>query len=1189
MQSLHLKQMGVSESTFKNTSIRFIREGSPIDTFVNGVVLEDKKDNIQMVKEQKGTFRPYLVIYNKLLHAKTAMYMTSSLPESRIEAENHIWGHHLVKTPQKLYNYIDVSALKGGLSDKSRISVIDRDRFLFITDDSLVELTSRAVGAEDLLLSKTSHYTNIDKIASALEKDFPPEYTEGIVRQGATQRWTYLLKDAQPVLYNPSINYLALYINAGLKFNNNGYKLTPEELALRQKTMLSAIKAYNQYAEHLEKLERLNQTDPRLYSAYKNAKYYTYLITDRTYNKMWEADHAKNGEGWKYLVGKPRGQYGKMSFEDRLIETMEREKISGKTATKKKEALLELLEEEKRVQKSLSKAVNSVIEDVNRVKRENIDLSSYVFEPESVYKVTKNIEQAKTEIEKKYAKLALEFENEFQKRSAKIKERKAKETLKASEQEYQALANEYALLELKKSLERIYFGLFSNSYKQFAQDTLIPKEATILEFKKLVLSPDEIKSFNEAEGKENLLIGNSLNKKIDRDLGALALLSQRAEASIIGLEEAVQDIKQLSKTEEVTLLNELFMLLYQEMQKRQISASTKGEKVNPKQVLKELLNLEENPQVVKYLGVDLTIGSNEREFLSSLQTIVNFKADLRALCAIKETREEIKEKLLMVNSPDLTTKYAETLEIINSLDKDYFKQNNLKRPKEIAEISNEVDALKELLTSKKATRKDYEKVTGKLDEIIKEMEAMANGYQEQRKQKAYYEGALIAYDYIKDSTIKKLPKMLDGVYLKVIDHLKNSSNVLEQEEFMEADRVIMRDKKGNEMFNLTREQIQQGEKNFTKANQNCFDVNNFSDPQKTQELIEAVYNKCFPDTKVLTEFVQSRVKKAKSPKQAAEIYKSHATMIRTLKQDFDGFMEKTMQTVYNALCMNQENLVLLNNFDLMIGIMGADLRSFMDEQYLESGEDVDGEQEVVTKALHQGERDLKLKAKSDFKDYTQNVYNNLTEVVNSLPPRSDLNIPIQDYLRTRRPGKLRTINNAIMPQSILGGNGLEESMQAVLAQKRNHTLILSELVTGQEVHSDSVYQNVLSCTAGFIKSYTDKAREEVDKKFKQNYKQNMIETIRLFALENSANENFLNKKNYLPRLMEIYTGTTKNKRSGSVDKFTKGFAQAVKETVDILNSDQRMVKQGEYDETIDHMLRKLVSIYNKSIGEIESE
>jgi len=151
-------------------------------------------------------------------------------------------------------------------------------------------------------------------------------------------------------------------------------------------------------------------------------------------------------------------------------------------------------------------------------------------------------------------------------------------------------------------------------------------------------------------------------------------------------------------------------------------------------------------------------------------------------------------------------------------------------------------------------------------------------------------------------------------------------------------------------------------------------------------------------------------------------------------------------------------------------------------------------------------------------------------------------------------------------------------------------MILGDLVVGTESMNDSVYQNVLSYTAGFLVKYADEAKDMVQREYKQESIKNTTETIRLYALQDKANEAFVTDKDCLIKFMKLYGKVSNVKVKGGVlkrdmDAFYAQFMAALKEAIIILNSpDKRYEPVGEFDDNIDTQLNKLHNMYNNAFN-----
>lgn len=1186
-KQLQYNKMGVNESDLKNASIRFIIDGSPVHKLANEFMLEDSKDDIRVVKDDKaGTLRPYLVLYNKLLHANTAMYMSSSLPISRIESENRVWGHHLVLTPKMLYNYIGVSALSGFLQDKSKISVIDKDKFLFVTDDSLVPLEQRAKGAGELEVGLMAHYTNLNKICSSLQKDLPPEHVEGVVKQGGSQRWHYRINEKNPILFNPASMYLALFVNASRGFTNYGLKLTPFELEERKRVTMLSIDALNAYGDFHRELEKLQNEDCLLYEVYKKARYYSHLITKTTYKKMEEEDKkSENGESgaWHSIAGHPIGGYTSGKIEDKILETMHVLSYKGKNQKKKIEYLLSLYEKEQEVNKMLSSCVNAVIENVNMSVRENINLSSFPFDLEAFYKMLTFKEEAKKETIYQYETLIKEFEQAFLRLRAKEMKRLAEFKKKELDKQNEILANAYAMERLKEDTEKSFLPTFFGAYKQYYNGTLLPSKEELDGFIGLTKLAAQ-----QGNGETKIELGAELKEKLVSDFKAIKEHSGRIESSAKALKLLTEKLEGSQTEEDIVLLNAYLGELLNKVNKEQISASKKGKKVDIKEILAEILNLDANPDAIKYASVEFDLGTLEREFLADIQTVVNLKADLRAYKTLIEARVNLLSALNALNDPELISAYTETIVLSQVASANYLKEHNLKPLKSMEEIDKILSQVKKELSSPKLSVKDFIKLNDTITGIKAEMEASIAGYSMLREERRRLVNALIKYELIKEKGKAKINEALEEVYETIKGELKKHITLGGDEEFLSADSFSVVSKRGTEIYSITKEQADKTSEDFIEYNKECLDASNFSSLEKNKALFEGFFDKTFPGLDVLLSEMEKKAISSGDPKKASAIFKEMTSVVESQKKEMASFLSTGGSLILTALAINQENLMTVNNFDLLIGRMCEDLNAHLHSQYETFGEETEGEEEAVAMALKEGEKSLKKKARDDFYEYIDNLYISAEEILKNLPERTDLSLPYKDFLRTRTQGKTKIKNNAPMPQSVFGSHGIIESMEEVVFKKRNHVELLTDLVIGTEERNDNMYQNVLRFTAGYLKTFTDKARAEILTKQEEDAVAVISESIRKFALQSVENERFVTNKNCLEYLINMLNLKGMKfvpvKQKDSVADLSGCFRRAIYEVRKVLKSDKRNMPVGETDESILSELKELRRIYEEKFG-----
>ena len=274
-------RLGVDDRKLNNTSVEFIREDSPMVSVFNDHIVEGVTEEIQVVKETNGHHRPFLVLEVPELHAKVALYMTTSVSKNRMEMDNSMRGYHYFEAPFGLVNYISRSAITGYL-DEGKVSVIDKYKYIFLTEDSFVERDSKAKDIEDFNIGMGLHARNAGRVEDLISRDLATKDFVKSVDSGAPELWAYRRKTHEPIIYNPSASYLILALNALEQYKNPKKNLSAEQLETMGEVAGEVADAYIRYLNYDKKLQNIELGNHELYAIYERIRLYQNLLPERT-------------------------------------------------------------------------------------------------------------------------------------------------------------------------------------------------------------------------------------------------------------------------------------------------------------------------------------------------------------------------------------------------------------------------------------------------------------------------------------------------------------------------------------------------------------------------------------------------------------------------------------------------------------------------------------------------------------------------------------------------------------------------------------------------------------------------------------------------------------------------------------------------------------------------------------------
>lgn len=1180
---LDKSKLGVDKDIFSMAEIRLVKQDAPIIDFINQVILEDNKDEISVVKHHEGdvTNRPYFVVYNPILHAKMAYYMTSSIPEDRMKLENKIWGHHYIKTPDYIYHYLDNSSIRGKVSEE-KLHLIDKDRFLFVTEDSMMDIESRATRAEDIVMSMYAHFNNAFKIEDVVKKDLRPEQFEKIVRQGKKERWVYNRKPQNPVVYSPTAMYLLLYVNAMSRFANKKFAATPELLQSRCDTLLSAIDALGAYLIQDDKLKKLQQEDELTYKVFKNARYYN-GITASTLKSMQLADGAEENY-YKNICGHPY-VYEKLPIEERIKVELNRQRVKdNKKRAQITAKVLKLFKEEDSLKKKLSGAASKAIEDLNQNPREKLNLSAYEMDYsllDAIKKVTNSSEHynfVKEAAIEYYNLLKENFITEVARRKQASSLVKEREEQKEQAQEYERIANEYALAELTNQINTRFLGTFDGIYKQYVQGHLLVDDKTLKEFETLLTPTKPL-----TKSMMPVSLGANLHQKLNGDLVAMNAFSERIQAAYYGLKDAQEHLGSLLETKEGKLAEHLLTDVVNQQIKVRLRCTGLSEREKQKQTMqavKDMLDPKQNPFAIEYTSVTLDYESLEGDLLATMQDIATYKAELKGMSNIKANRQKLISALEVINDPITIQNYMQSLTLVKSFNQEEFTKNGGVKPLPLQEIANKLDSFVGEISKGNLTNKDYIRIENEIYAILAKMNNFIQDTSNQIKEKGKLDEALKAYDALRIKNKAKIKEQLKVAEEEFLG--KTKEELLEfttNEEITDDATIVINGRTPKDKREMTGAVYKEANQKFYNINQSLLDISNYSKPQDTLRLTEEMYDKCFPTINVLESAISKKLAKVTNAKEANKILKQETDKLSKAKEDIKYFLQSVAYDEY---------MIILNNASAVINaqnVWNSTISTLSSHNEYSQGLVIpkdDEEREFFedqVKFLEEGTLVLQEEVGRHIKEFIDIMYNCTQEIVDNMDYRTDFDETIETQLRRHYTQKGRRIMMAAVPSSIVGDRGIGNVLYELADAKAKHVAFFNEILAGEGTDSADHTK---------AKRYTiDRVSKYCEQRLCEKYS-NMIEedgcnleSLRAFAARGQEEYEFVTRSNGFKNMMGIFLDSIRENPSHLPKSVEKKGKILAKELIADIAKIKKMKRDGKLNES--------VGIEDESITELIEE
>lgn len=1080
---------GIDEKLLQRTSLAFIREDAPILKGVRNYIIQDPKLECQSIQVQKetGQYRPFLVMYNPHLHCNLFFYCTTSMSEDRCDAENRIWGHHLVERPRALRNYIEYSAISG--AKEGKLHLVDKSMFLPLTLDSLVDIQSRATKAEDLgIFGYYGHYKNLIEIGSFLELDMQGSQFEQSMTNPKPERWRYLWDKKAPVIYSPSAMYVSLYLNMALTFNNAQHTLTEDELIRRQQVTQEALTAYSKYCLAIDNQRALSKSDPRLLQAVYNAIYYNELINQRSYQLMEEAENT----AFAGVAGDPI-VYAKMPYDARLMLEFNRLGVKGKLDKNLKRAN-DLIHEYFTATAMLAKSAQSIIAELNSMSREDQNLSSVAYnEPiwHSFYTNYKNpnyLPGLSRTIDKVYAKLVRSqtaFVLAEEKRQEKQKQAALKEELLHQQEEAQ---KQERLAELTRYLTTDFVQLFLPSYKAYHTAGVLVTEEEYQRFREVTNDYQEpaIKR-GKGQSRPALVLGDQLYEGLLSGIQGFGQLRDRTSTEIQMIEDNQQKIGLLSAGEFVDGTTELFDEIVKMDEKITIANRGASKKEKERLLIEHIKAFMTTEEGQSYHRVRLDHGTMEREFLSSIADIYAIRANLRGMVSTRNAKEKIIQALVKLNDPAVIESYQKAIELYDRLG-----GVTGEKPKSIAELSAELDAYTRAISTNSLTLKQYTMLEEAVGRVGKSMQRFIDQSAKLIELRNRLEVALTDYEssvaQTRVSTVAAMTILEEQANEKAAEYA--------QEDLQHAEKIenyYYSTLAGERPQHIpTEEELESAREEMRQYTERVLEQKQYTVVDSNHEYAAVLINRLFPSKEEILKDVDNRLGKCKTLQEAIKVYQSAIGRLNGYQPDLELLSRRIQEEYGKTLYSSQGLLRAFNIWQYLTAricsayiTLSNDQLDQMSERVKRKAQQINGKsaQECFNDAIIKASQTLIERAVDNYQGYFNGLYVRLKEIINATPNRVLLDDSIEKIIERSYSQKG---NSALspLPRSLAGSTGLSETLLALYRSKMKHVNILEEYLNyhrPQELTDSIELDNVVRTDISPILQAMQGVKEEQEK------------------------------------------------------------------------------------------------------------
>lgn len=1110
-ERVDISRLGGNEHDLNRTSVVFLKDKAPMHIAFNNYVVEGEWEEVAVVKEN-GNSRPFLVIDHPELHAKVAIYLTSSITEQRMALDNALRGEHLFETPYALMNYISKSSVTGKVDD-GKLSVIDRDRFFFITDDWIDEKESRAKGYGQFNIGLNAHAQNLREIDEILSKDLRRKnYTQIITGKPTTELWVYKMGAQKPVSYHPSAEYLMLALNMMVQYKNERNNLSTESLSKMADLAGRVSYVYSEYISYLDRLKALEVKNTRLYNAFIQTRYWHEQVTERMEqnirNNIKEFGFFSKNNSYRYLYGNPKHKEG-ANLDDIITQEFQNCGIreSRKDAELKysnRSMVKELLSGGQYVYSLIDDATQEVVEFLTELnEEERINLSSFGYAEsfwESFYDrcdSNEYIEQLCKDLEVKYRHLALEKQkHETQKRTKRASLDKIKKEQERAEKEREKV-REQKIKSLEKRIDNTYIEQYLRAFRAYEQGKLIPVPVEELQ---------EITKFSLTglPNYDNLTIGSKLATKFRQDLVGMSKLNEQM-TTLLNMSSIAE--KKLSNPDKFSANENNVIALMNRISDVEEKVTKKNKKLPAKErksILKAeihemLLNLPAD-ELDAYLSDDFDLGRSGEEVLRNMQDVFHARTTMRSYANLRNNRLEILNALETINEDKLINDFKLSQEAMDEL-----QTKGLVLPIDlttlsVSEINSGLNKIAQVLQKKTPTKDDYKAIQDSLQASTVKMRKFTAFSQKLLEERTKFLLKLEKYNHEMDGILEDTYKEIDN-RVKVFEE-----EIAKNLEDPECAGYIKHKEGGwvsvnNPERRLTDEEMNHALKTYWENTAECRNHKNFCNPEEDKKVIGAIYEKLYPSAEQILQATRKSVAGSKNIDDAISHYKSAEKLLEQLTDEKEKF-KLFMAGEYDYILYAAEDLLeIAINWGYMMSEQGDAIVKQIDNfDYPPAA------RQAVLNAVDRVCYAEKENVKREFDEFKTKFRRRVQDVVAGYQPRTQIFQPLEHYL-SKSSAKNMTIDGASMPKSVLGDNGVVERFQEYAQIKQRQCEILGAIANREgdrypahevaSVHGKTYKQITNAIDAELYKAQEEEVAQEI---------LTLKESLRAFAKRVKSNE-----------------------------------------------------------------------------------
>lgn len=1029
--------LGGDKVKMNNTFIEFVDENSGMLKTINTQILEGKENTLQ-VKKEEGTYRPFLVVEDDELHARIAVYMSSNYTESRMEPDNAIRGQHIIKTPPMLANYIASSSIKGTLAN-NKISIIDRDRFFFFTDDSYVETDSRAIDKNDLKIGLGLHVNNLRYIREFLGVDLGGNRFSRIIKGGGADILTFVRTEGRPIIYNPSANYVSLFINTLERYSNYRHNVSPKNLLIMGEVGNNAIDAYHKYLKFQDSLKTIERQNPKLYQALQNVRYYSNMITPASYEYMQENARKNKSSKYKYIYGDPI-KFGVLPISERIKIEFSRLKIKGnkKDLAQYVELVESLIKQESEVKSLLSESSQEIIKFLNMVnKEERIILNDFPYSENfwngfySKYNEEGYIESLKTDIRQKYLMLSYRY-NEDKKRVKQEDELKRKQKKLTELQERQKREQiKSQKLELVKVLVNRYWSMYGRAFKQYNEGKLLP------------ITIDEISNYKQIVNANVPInpnvVGKGLGQRMVHELQVMESLKPMIESNIsMALTSEKSIIEKQNQPNEKMLIEIMGVVcdIEKKISKHNKQMPEKDRLVLVEKEVKDYINGLDDEELEELISEDFNFGLGSEEILTCMQDIYNIRSSFRAINSLRSVKRNILEEISELNNPNLLNEYNQSIEVVGELklDSNFVKAMGFKSMEEVESI---ISSLEAGLNNKTPTIKDYEMIVEQIKAQKVQIKKQIDSTKRLSTIRNLFYQKLDKYEIELEKVLPECYKIADKIIAETIKKSKIDLKDISHFGVKKLDdgsyaRVLNDEIVGS----VEKDEVEENQKEYLKETKFALNKNFFTRPDDDKQIIAEIFSKMYPTREQMVENLKSELLKAKTLDEAVAVYKNHLSILENFERDCEDFKDIIENEYREYIQSVQDIAVSMGGFKMMIKVL--DLHFLFN---LVPEGDLGVNYNLYKNAIKQSCIKYCECMDGDYEKFVDELHKHIHKIVNNMETRIK-----KEGLETalsRSTVKATYFNRVNMPKSIISENGIADSVLSLQELKFNRQNLLA--------------------------------------------------------------------------------------------------------------------------------------------------